>query len=150
MKFFALFIVAILLSACATVPNENHQQAYDTDLAQGRLMITTLRALDTGDITKTRLVPLNSLYTTLFFLPFHAAEIHPTAEQKQEELALAREVLDYMLLHRNELDPGSLSLRMGMAGLRSILTEPGDTPRLKELSDYLSGAEKKASGTTNP
>jgi hypothetical protein len=133
---FVLFF-GLLLAGCRTAPKENYQQAYEASLADGAVMMTTLRTLDTGDIRKTRQVAMTSLHVTLSFLPTCAAQAHPTAEQKQEELALARGVLNYMLAHREELDPQLPSVQMGVRGLQKILTQPGDVQRLAELSDYL-------------
>jgi hypothetical protein len=149
-KLVTLFSLAMLLIGCSTVPRENHQQAYGESLTHGQVMMFTLRTLDAGDVAKTRRVAMTSLYVALAFLPIHAAQINPTPEQKQEELALARDVVDYMLLHRNELDPRYATVRMGMKGLQKILTEPEDTRRLGELSDYLSAAERKLSSTAKP
>ena len=146
---FILFLVA-LLTGCSTAPKENYQQAYEASLADGVVMMTTLRTLDTGDVRKTRHVAITDLHVTLSFLPIYAAQAHPTAEQKQEELTLARGVLDYMLVHREEFDPRLPSVRMGMCGLQKILTQPDDVRRLTELSDYLAGVEKKMSETTKP
>ncbi len=112
--------------------------------------MTTLRTLDTGDISKTRRVAMTSLHVTLSFLPTYAARAHPTAEQKQEEVALARGVLEYMLVHREECDPRLPSVRMGLRGLQKLLTQPDDVRRLTELSDYLAGVEKKMGETSKP
>lgn len=145
-----ILLLAALLAGCNTAQKENYQQAYEESLAEGRVMMNTLRALDTGDITKSKHIAVTSLHVTLSFLPIFAAKSHPTAEQKQEELALARDVLDYMLAHREEFDPRLLSVREGVRGLQKIFTQPEDVRRLKELSDYLTEAEKKMSETTNP
>ena len=140
----------LLLSGCSTAPKENYQQAYEANLADGRVLMTTLRALDTGDIRKTRQIGMTGLHVTLSFLPTFAAQANPTPEQKQEELALARDVLDYMLAHREELDPRLPTVRMGVRGLQKILAEPEDVRRLTELSGYLVSVEKKISETRKP
>jgi hypothetical protein len=91
-------------------------------------MITTLRALDTGDILKTRQIGMASLHVTLSSLSRLTTQAHPTPEQKQEELALARAALDYMLAHREEFDPRLPSVRIGVRALQKILTTPDDVP----------------------
>jgi hypothetical protein len=150
MKSTLTLFLGLLLTGCCTAPKENYQQAYEASLADGGVMLTTLRTLDTGDIRKTRQVAMTSLHVTLSFLPTFAAQAHPTAEQKQGELALARGVLDYMISHREEFDPRLPSVRMGVRGLQRILTQPEDVQRLRELSDYLAGVEKKIGGTSKP
>lgn len=90
---------------------------------------------------------MTSLSITLGYLARYSTRAHPTAEQKQEELTLARDVLDYMILHRDELDPRLGTVRMGMRGLQKILTQPGDTHRLMELSVYLTAVENTMTST---
>ena len=146
-----LFICAtVFLSACSTQPKENYQQAYEQSFADGSVAMTTLQALDTGDIRKTRRVAMTGLHMTLDELSYLDAHLHPTPEQKQEEVKLAREVLDYMLAHRDDFDSRLLSVRAGMRGLQKILTEPDDVRRFTELSDYLAEVEKKMSETQKP
>ena len=61
----------------------------------------------------------------------------PTPEQKQEWTKLARETLDYMLLHRDEWDSRRLSVQAGLRGLRHFLRDPEEIRRVNELSEYL-------------
>lgn len=150
MKFAVNLILGVLLTSCSPAPRENYQQAFEASLADGGVMMTTLRTLDTGDIRKTRQVAMASLHVTLSSLPTYAAKAQPTVKQKQEELALARGVLDYMLAHREEFDPRLPSVRMGVRGMQKILTQPVDVRRLTELSDYLAGVEKKIGETSKP
>jgi hypothetical protein len=150
LSHISIVVSVMALSGCSTAPKDNYQQAHEAGLAEGRAMMTTLRALDTGDIRKTRKIVMTSLHVTLSFLSTYAAQAHPNPEQKQEEVALGRDVLDYMLLHREELDPRLPSVRMGVRGLQKILTQAGDVRRLMELSDYLAGVEKKMAETSKP
>ena len=152
MRFLAILSAGalIFLSACSTQPKENYQQAYEQYLTDGSVTMTTLRALDTGDIQKTRRVAMTSLHVTLDALADFAAQAHPTPEQKQETVKLARAVLDYMLVHREDYDPRLPSVRVGVHSLQKILTEPDDVRRITELSDYLAGVEKKMSETQMP
>jgi hypothetical protein len=123
----------VFLSGCCTQPKENYQQAYEQDLADGSVTMTTLWALDTGDIRKTRQVAMTGLHMTLDELSYLDAHSHPTPEQKQDEIKLAREVLDFMLAHHDDFDPRLPSVQAGMRALRKILTEPNDVRRLTEL-----------------
>jgi hypothetical protein len=153
MKFSPLSVVGVLmmlLSGCGGKPKENYQQAYEQSLADGTVTMTTLRALDIGDIRKTRQVAMTSVHMTLSSLSTLAAQAHPTPQQKLEELTLARDVLDCMLAHRDEFDPRLPSVRVGVRSLQKCLTEPEDARRLKELSDYLAGVEKQMSETPRP
>ena len=150
MKFLTIMFagVMVFLSACSTQPN--YQQAYEQELTDGSVTMTTLRALDTGDISKTRRVAMGSLHMTLHALVNSESRARPTPEQKQDEIKLAREVLNYMLMHREDYDPRLPSVRFGVRSLQKILTETEDVRRLTELSDYLAGVEKKKSETQKP
>jgi hypothetical protein len=150
MKSPTILFLIVLLTGCSSGPKENYQQAYEQYLADGAVTMTTLRVLDTGDIQKTRRVAITSLHVTLDALADLAGQAHPTAEQKDETVKLAREVLDYMLVHREDHDPRLPSVRMGVRGLQKLLTQPDDVRRLTELSDYLAGVEKTMSEITNP
>jgi len=146
-----LFVgVMVLLSSCSTATKENYQQAYEQYLCDGDVTMTTLRALDTGDIPRTKRVMMCSMHMTLDGLAFLGPQSHPTPEQKQEEIKLAREVLNYMLAHRDDFDPRLLSVKFGLRGMRKILTEPEDVRRLTKLTDYLAGVEKKLLETQKP
>jgi hypothetical protein len=145
-----LGVITVLVSGCSTAPKENYQQVYEQSLADGSVTMVTLRSLDSGDIRKTKQIGMTSLYVTLEILADAAGHAHPTPEQKQEEIALAREVLGYTLLHRGDIDPRLPSVRIGVHALQKILTAPDDVQRLTELSDYLAGVEKKMSDTTKP
>lgn len=90
----AIFGATVLTFAgCATRLERNDQQAYATELAEARVMMATLRALDTGDVDKTRRIALFRVNTGLLFLPEIAAKAHPTPAQSQEELTMARDIL---------------------------------------------------------
>lgn len=148
MKSTAALFASILVAGCSTAPKENYQQAYESSLADGTVTMTTLHALDSGDIRKTRQVAMTSLHVTLSFLPLYSAKAHPTPEQKREELTLARDVLNYMEAHREEFDPRLPSVKAGMRGLREILIAPDDARQVTELSDYFAGVEKAPAGST--
>jgi hypothetical protein len=148
MKSTAAIFASILVAGCSTAPKENYQQAYESSLADGRVTMTTLRALDNGDIRTARQVAMTSLHVTLSLLPSIAAKAHPAPEEKQEELALARDVLNYMVAHREDFDPRLPSVKAGMRGLREILIAPDDARQVRELSDYFAGVEKAPTENT--
>ena len=56
----------------------------------------------------------------------------------------------YMLRHRDDFDPRLPSVQAGLRGMKKILTEADDVRRLTELTDYLTGVEKKMSETQKP
>jgi hypothetical protein len=137
-----LFVGAtVFLSACSTTPKENDQQAFEADLTEATLFLKTLYTLDSGDIAKTRNVAMIPVSLDIWSLP--AYKSHPTLEQRQELVALARDTMGYLSTHRQEFDGRLPSIQMCLRGLRNILTEPDDVHRLQELSDYFSEAEKK-------
>ena len=149
---FALFagFLVVLLPSCSTMPNENDQQAFEADLSELTLFLKTLHALDSGDVARARRIASVPVLVDSSSLPSHAAAGHPTPEQRQELVAVARDALDYMLRHKDEWYSRMPSVRMAMRGLQKILTEPEDVCRLKELSDYLTELEKKAPETKTP
>ena len=112
--------------------------------------MSMLHTLDSGDIQKTKRMVSNLLLLSLNGLPDFAAEANPTPQQKQYELKLAKDVLDYMMKHREDFDPRFPTVRLGVRRMQKLLTEPDDVRRLTELSDYLAGVEKKMSETKKP
>jgi hypothetical protein len=145
MKILPVLLVgaSVILSGCCTTPEENEQQAFESELSEATLFMQTLTALDSGDIAKTRKIAEIPVFVDIVGLPSFAAKGHPTPEQKQELVALARHVLDYLQRHRSELDPRLPTIGAAMGGLQKILTEPEDIRRLQELSDYFAAARTK-------
>jgi hypothetical protein len=123
-------------------PKENYQQTFEADLTEAKCFLMTLRTLDSGDISKTRNIGILPILVDLSSLPSYAAKTHPSPEQKQEMVLIARDALDYMLQHRDEWDPRLPSVRMGIAGLGEILSDPADVQRLAELTNHLADIEK--------
>ena len=151
MKFSHILIIGAmlaLLSGCTTAPEENYQQAFKSDLSETSCSLKTLHTLDSGDISKTRQEAMIPVFVDLASLPDDAANSHPTSEQRQQMVALAKEALDYMLAHRQEFHPRLL--HMDMLALQKILTQPDDVRQLTELADYIAAAEKKMSKTSKP
>jgi hypothetical protein len=134
--FILFFGITVLLSSCTTSPKENEQQAFESDLSEVTLFMTTLTNLDSGNIVKARKVAEIPVFVDLVSLPYFAEKGHPTVEQKQEMVSLARQVLDYMSQHRDEWNPELPTIQAALRGIRKILTEPDDVHKLQELSDY--------------
>jgi hypothetical protein len=141
MKSLLILFVALaaaLLTSCGTTPKENYQQAIDADLAEATVLMHTLRALDSGDVPKTRSMAMAPVLLNLDAVRYYSIKgmASLTAEQRQEWTMMARESLDYMLQHRNELDSRRLDVQAGLR-LRRFLTQPEDVRRVDELSDHL-------------
>lgn len=88
---------------------------------------------------------MSSLHVTLSILAKSATRFRPLPQQTDEGLTLASDALDYMLKHREELDPRHPTLKIGMQALKQILTDPESVLRVSELSEYLAGVEKRMS-----
>ena len=126
----------MFLTACSTTPRQNDQQAFESQLSEAGLFLKTLQTLDSGDVAKTRQVAMIPVCVDMASLPSYAAKSDLTVEQKQELLSVARGTLDYLLAHHQEFDGRLPSIQMCVRGLRKILTEPEDVPKLTELSEY--------------
>jgi hypothetical protein len=107
MKYFSILLIGalVVLSSCSTAPRENDQQAFEANVSEATLFMATLNTLDSGDIAKTRAAAEIPVLVDSASLPYFAAKGHPTPEQKQEMVALARQIRDYMLRHRSDFDP---------------------------------------------
>ena len=126
----------MLLTACSTTPQQNDQQAFESELSEAGLFLKTLHTLDSGDVAKTRQIAIIPICVDMSSLPRYAARSDLTAEQKQELVSVARGTLDYLLAHRQEFDGRLPSVQMCVRGLQKILSEPEDVRLLTELSDY--------------
>lgn len=139
-----LFVGAtVFLSACSTTPKENDQQAFESELSEATLSLKVLHTLDSGDVAMTRRVAMIPVCVDISSLPYFASKGHPTPEQSQELVTLARDTVGYLSMHRQEFDGRLPSVQACLRGLRKILTEPDDIRRLQELTDYFAEAEKK-------
>jgi len=129
----------MLLSACSTPPKENYQQAIQSDLGQALVSFRTLKPVDSGDTVKARHLLMLPVWMNLDGARFYSVEglASLTPQERQDWTTLARQTLDYMLLHKDDWDLRLLDVQAGMRGLRYFLTEPEDVRQLKELSDYL-------------
>ncbi len=132
----------MFLTACSTIPRQNDQQAFESDLSEATAFLATLQTLDSGDVAKARHIAMIPVCVDMAALPDYAAKSHLTEEQRQEWITAARETLDYLLAHRQEIDGRLPSVQMCVRGLRKILTKPAEVQRLTELSDYF-GRQKR-------
>ena len=153
MKFLFLFFAAFALlfpSGCSTTPKENYhyQQAIDSNSAQTTVLLRTLTVFDSGDVAKARSMAMIPVLLNLDSVRYYAVKgmATLTPEQRQEWTQLARETLDYMLRHRGAWDSRRLDIQAGMRGLRYFLTQPEESLRIQELSDYM----QKRSETQKP
>jgi|ERR1017187_4285607 hypothetical protein len=141
MKFLLILFAGalILLSACSAQPRENYQQAIQSDLVQAQVSFRTLKPVDSGNTVKARHLLMLPVWMGLDGARFDSVEglASLTPQERQDWTTLARQTLDYMLLHKDDWDPRLLDVQAGMRGLCYFLTGPEDVRRLKELSDYL-------------
>ena len=113
---------------------------HDYQLQIEGVLMETLQAFDAGDVDKARIIALPQVNGGLTMLSGLATKARPEPWQREEQAALAKNVLNYMYAHRDEID-----LRWGLhvAGLKPMLTDPEDLGRLAELEDRFAEAEKK-------
>ena len=133
-------LALVFLPACRTSPKFDYQYAYDMDLVRCSVSMETLQAFDVGDVDKVRIIALSQVNGGLMMLYGIAAKAHPEPWQKEKQLALAKGVLDYMFIHRAEID---LRWGVNVSGLKAMLTDPEDLRRLAELEVCLARAEEK-------
>ena len=148
-----LFVGSVVfLPACSTTPKVNYHQAVQTDYSQTYSSLLTLKAVDSGDIAKTRQMLMVPVFLNLDSLRFYGVEglVSLAPEERREWTTLARQTLNYVLLHRDAWDLRRLDVQAGVRGLRYLLTDLEDVQRLNELSDYLEAAGKKKSETGKP
>ena len=145
-------VISLLVGAAAGFwigrsgqPEENDQQALVASLGEARLFMSTLQRLDTGNIAKTRQTGSIALLANLDFIGKYITEgrVSPSPEQRQEWNKLSKEVLDFMLRHKEEWDPRLPYVRDGVRGLSLSLSEKEDLRLLSELTNYLGSAAQK-------
>jgi hypothetical protein len=140
-----IFGAMAFLSGCCTASKDNYQQALDSDLSEITFSLAALHSLDTTNTVTTRRIILVPVFTglDLWSLQKIFEKANATPEQKKELISLARETLNYLLQHKEDLDPRYLDLQAGVRGLKRILTDPDDVNKLQELSDYFAQVQKK-------
>jgi hypothetical protein len=138
----AVFAVLLLLGCGTTDPKWNDQQAYEGRIGGANRQMGILHALDAGGVHVARRAALQTVNGMLIDLPSLETKVHVTPEEKTKETALARDILDYELLHKNELD-GRWGADMGLPWLKRILTEPEDIRRLAELEACIATSREK-------
>lgn len=140
----ATLFVVFLCAGCSTTHQENYQQRFDDELEETTLSMRVLTAMDLGDVTKARKVAEAGILLNSTTLPYYAAKSNLGPGQKQKLIVEAKQILDYMEKHKDELSDTRRSfVRGSIHGLQRVLTEPEDVRRLQELSDYFAAAEKK-------
>jgi hypothetical protein len=146
MKFTVILQVgfaALLLLGCHTTePKWNDQQAYEGRVGGANSQMGVLHALDAGGVQHARRAALQTVNGMLRDLPSLETKVHVTPEEKTEETALAKDILDYELLYKDELD-GRWGADMGLPWLKSILKEPEDVRRLAELETCITKSREK-------
>jgi hypothetical protein len=132
-----------LLAGCSTTPKEDSAQIGEDEVLDERITLNILSALDSGDIEKTRKYAELPMLTDASTLPYYAANGHLRFGLNEEMNLRARQVLDYMERHKDELKSRPNLTRPAVLGLQKTLTGPEEVRRLQELSDYFAAADKK-------
>ncbi len=145
MKFTFILPVGfavLFLQGCSTTPKWNDRQAYECRIGGGNRLLDVLQALDAGGVEQARQVALLHANRMLIDLPSVTANAHLTQEDRMQGMAFAKAVLNYELIHKDELD-GRSGADDGLKWLKQVLTEPEDVRRLAELEDCLARADYK-------
>lgn len=135
-----LLIAAVsILSGCCTHRSavaRNDVQAYGGYLADIEMTMAQLQVLDTGDVQKTRLYSLARVSLALHGLTCSNVPKEPW--QSEWEKKMAKDVLAYMVLHRQDINTNAPPLlRDGMQALGEILTDEVEVRQLNELTTAL-------------
>jgi hypothetical protein len=155
MKLPPILIVGLtagFVSGCGAPPKENYQQAVESGLSQATCAMQTLKALDSGDVARTRRVAMVPLFLNLDAARYSEVKgmISLPQSQKEEWTRLARETLDYVSEHKDEWDPRLLDFQAGMRGMRYFLTHPEEARRLDEITAHLARIEERKSEVQKP
>jgi|GEM_PF-2744625 len=107
--------------------------------------LAALHSLDSTNVVQARKILLLPVFLDLDFWASadDYAKANATEEQKTELLSLAHKTLDYLLKHKEEIDPRFPDVKAGVRGLEKILTQPEDIRKLQGLADYFLQVEKK-------
>lgn len=138
------------VSACSTPREDGWQIAYEGWLCDGTIAMKALQTLEAGDVAKARKMMTTQVLVTLHALQDFIPLTDPTPEQREQEILLARNLLAYMLRHREDFDPRFGSVRLGVDAMKRILVEPDDVAQLTELEDYLAGVARTMSQGEEP
>jgi hypothetical protein len=135
----------MFLSSCRTQMQSkaDWQQPYYSYIGDGQATMDILRALDEGDIHKVRYAEMMRLLVGLGALASMDEHSQSDPLEKQDEVKLASDTLDYMLAHRDEFDPRLPNVKAGVRAMQEILTRSDDVRRLKELTDHYAEVEKR-------
>jgi hypothetical protein len=141
-----ILFVVFLCAGCSTTPKENSEdypQLVEDEVIDEKISLNILSSLDSGDIDKARKYAELPMLVSAETLPYYAANGHLRFGQKGAMIAMARKVLDYMEMHKNELRSRPNLTRPAVLGLQKTLTDPEEVRRLQELSDYFATEDKK-------
>jgi hypothetical protein len=135
-----------LLAGCRTTPKENSEdfaQIGEDEVLEERNTLNILSALDSGDIDKTRKYAELPMLIDASTLPYYATNGSLRFGLKEEMILRARQILDYVERHKDELKSRPNLSRPAVRGLQKTLTGPEEVRQLQELSDYFAAEDKK-------
>jgi hypothetical protein len=112
---------------------------YSRSTSDGTITLLILRALDQGDVARAKQMLISRLNAGVGFLPEYGKSAKLTSEQVNDARKFAKDYLDYLASHTNEISPKRLDFQMGFLGLAQLLQdEPQELAQLKSVVQAMS------------
>jgi hypothetical protein len=112
----------------------DYAQAFADNVTDGMTQLRVLEALDHGDVAKAKQVLITAINIDTGFLPVFRARAGISEAQRAEAEKFARNYLDYLIAHTNEVQVGGGDFAGCFAALGSLLEgSPDDQARLTNL-----------------
>jgi hypothetical protein len=128
-----------------TEDKTDNSQAFLTDLTEGSTSLMIVKQLDGGNVVTARNMLLTRIKLVVSFLPVYQKRTKIDAKTLADAKTFARDVLDYLIAHKDELDPRFLDLQWALAGLAQLFDDdPVQSQRLLGLVDELAKKKKEA------
>jgi hypothetical protein len=123
----------------------DYSQAFLTDLTEGSTSLMIVKQLDGGNVVIARRMLLTNIKLVVGFLPVYQKRAKIDAKTLTDAKVFAKDVIDYLIAHEDELDPRFPDLQGALVGLVQIFSDdPEQTQRLSRLMDELSKKKQKA------
>ena len=121
----------------------DYAQAYETSVTEATILLSVLKALDSGDTKRAKEMLVMSLNTHTGFLPESQKRAKIPEKQLHEARAIAHDYLDYLTQHTNAIVIGRVDFGMAFNGLSKLLDDPVDLERLVRLLRSLDSNQSK-------
>jgi len=123
----------------------DYSQAFLTDLTEGSTSLMIVKQLDAGKAETARKMLLTKVKLVVGFLPVYQKSAKIDAKTLADAKGFAKDVLDYLIAHKDELDPRFIDLQGALVGLAQLLgDDPEQRNRLSGLMDELSKKKPEA------